>query len=151
MAVQRNEPYGAFNFLVVCDRFGDPGSVNAGFQEVSGLGMEVSVSEYRTGNEKTNSVRKVPGLSKATDVSLKRGVIGATDMFEWIKDVRDGAPNIRSNFVIHLLDESRQVVMTWKLVNAFPFRYSLSPLVAADSSHVAVEELVLACDRIEVE
>ena len=151
MAVQRNEPYGAFNFLVVCDRFGDPAGINAGFQEVSGLGMEVSVSEYRSGNEKTNDVRKVPGLSRASDVTLKRGVIGATDLFEWIKQVRDGGGNIRSNVVIQLLDESRQVVMTWKLHNAFPFRYNLSPLIAADSTDVAVEELVLTCDRIDVE
>jgi hypothetical protein len=51
MAVERDNPYGAFNFTVDVDRFGDPNSVRAGFQEVSGLGMEVAEAEYRNGNE----------------------------------------------------------------------------------------------------
>ena len=55
------------------------GSVDAGFQECSNLGMEVTVAEYRNGNAKENGVMKITLLNKATDVTLKRGVIGLVD------------------------------------------------------------------------
>src|SRR5215210_6189368 len=90
MAVPRNNPYGAFNFRVTADRFGDAESVQAGFQEVSGLGMEATVAEYRNGNDKDNHVRKLNGVYKTNDVTLKRGLIGMVDFFTWLDDVRTG-------------------------------------------------------------
>ena len=74
MAILRDRPYVQFNFLVNLGNGTD--GPEAGFQEMSNIGMEVTVSEYRTGNSKENSVRKITGLNKATDVTLKRGVIG---------------------------------------------------------------------------
>ena len=76
MAVLRERPYVQFNFLVDLGT-GNTEGPEAGFQEVSGIGMEVTVAEYRNGNEKENCVRKVTGMNKSTDVTLKRGVIGA--------------------------------------------------------------------------
>lgn len=67
-------PYVQFNFLVDLGN-GDTQSVDAGFQEISGIGMEVTVSEYRTGNYNENSVMKITGMNKSTDVTLKRGII----------------------------------------------------------------------------
>ena len=64
-----------FNFLVDLGN-GTTDGADAGFQEVSGVGMEVTVSEYRNGNSRENSVMKITGLNKSTDVTLKRGVIG---------------------------------------------------------------------------
>jgi len=77
MAILRDRPYVQFNFLVDLGT-GNTDGPEAGFQELSNIGMEVTVSEYRTGNSKENSVRKITGLNKATDVTLKRGVIGLT-------------------------------------------------------------------------
>ena len=76
MAVFRDRPYVQFNFLVDLGT-GNTDGPDAGFQEVSGIGMEVTVAEYRNGNEKENSVRKITGLNKSTDVTMKRGVIGS--------------------------------------------------------------------------
>src|SRR5687767_8593549 len=73
MAVLRDRPYVQFNFLVDLGT-GSTDGPEAGFQECSNIGMEVTVAEYRNGNEKENSVRKITGLNKATDVTLKRGV-----------------------------------------------------------------------------
>src|ERR1035437_5617237 len=73
MAVQRDNPYAGFSFLVDLGD-GDPTGVSAGFSEVSGLGMTVSVIEYRNGNDKSNAPRKLPGLTKTPEVSLRRGV-----------------------------------------------------------------------------
>src|SRR5947209_20322138 len=106
MPVSRDNPYGAFNFQVTVDRFGAPTAVRAGFQEVSGLGLEVTEAEYRNGNEKENHVRKMNGIYKATDVTLKRGIIGVTDFFDWIKAVRDGDQSVRSTVKIDLMDEA---------------------------------------------
>ena len=52
--------------------------------------MEVAVTEYRNGNDKENAVRKITGLCKATDVTLKRGVIGSLSLYEWLNDIRNG-------------------------------------------------------------
>ena len=79
MATLRERPYVQFNFLVDLGT-GNTNGPEAGFQEVSGIGMEVTVSEYRTGNHKENSVMKITGLNKATDVTLKRGVIGSLNL-----------------------------------------------------------------------
>ena len=68
MAVQRDRPYVQFNFLVDLGN-GVTEGPDAGFQEVSGVGMEVTVAEYRTGNSRENSVMKITGLNKANSSS----------------------------------------------------------------------------------
>src|SRR5438105_13091172 len=90
MAILRDRPYVQFNFLVNLGT-GTTSGPEAGFQEISGIGMEVTLAEYRNGNEKENSVRKITGLNKATDVTLKRGVIGSLNLYTWLNDIRNGA------------------------------------------------------------
>src|SRR4051795_11505409 len=104
MAQFRERPYVQFNFLV---NLGDgvTDGPQAGFQEVSGIGMEVTVAEYRNGNEKENSVRKVTGLNKSTDVTLKRGVIGSLNLYSWLNDIRNGDQNALRNIVVQLQNE----------------------------------------------
>jgi len=151
MAVPRNNPYGAFNFKVTADRFGDAGSVQAGFQEISGLGMEVTVAEYRNGNDAENHTRKINNVFKTNDVTLKRGIIGNTAFFTWIKDVRNGEQNVLSTVTIELLDEAHAgPVMTWTLTNARPIKYTGVTLNAKGGTDVAIEELVLASEKIDV-
>src|SRR5687768_13616660 len=133
MAVQRDNPYGAFNFRITVDRIGggDAQSIAAGFQEISGLGMEVGIAEYRNGNEVQNRTRKLNGLYKVSDVTLKRGVIGLTDFYQWLRDTGDGDQNVRSSVTIELMDESHsQAVMTWRLTNARPMKYTGATLNA---------------------
>lgn len=154
MAVQRDNPYGAFNFQVSVDRIGggDPSSIAAGFQEISGLGIEVTIAEYRNGNELENHTRKLNGLSKASDVTLKRGVIGMTDFFAWISATRNGDQAVRSTVTIELLDEAHtQPVVTWILTNARPMKYTGATLNAKTGTDVAIEELVLSCEKLDVE
>jgi phage tail-like protein len=152
MAVERSTPYNAFNFKVTVDRFGDAGSFAAGFQEVSGLGNEITLAEYRNGNEPENHVRKIPGINKATDVTLKRGVIGSLNIFAWTKETREGSQEVRRTVTIELMNEAHDAaVMTWKLTNAVPMKYTGPTLNAKGGTDVAIEELVLACEKIDVE
>ena len=63
MATSRELPYGQFNFLVDLGDGNTEGPA-AGFQEVSGLGMEIAVIEYRNGNEKENRSGRLPGSTR---------------------------------------------------------------------------------------
>ncbi|HST50380.1 MAG TPA: phage tail protein [Pyrinomonadaceae bacterium] len=153
MAVHRDTPYGAFNFRLTADRFGDAGTIRAGFQEISGLGIEATVAEYRNGNDPENHVRKINGVYKVTDVTLKRGLIGDADFFGWLKDVRDGVQtNVLATVTIELMAEDHSgPVMSWKLTNARPIKYTGPTLNAKGGTDVAMEELVLACESISIE
>src|SRR5438874_2079682 len=131
MAVPRDRPYVQFNFLV---DLGDKNTEGpqAGFQECSNIGMEVTVAEYRNGNEKENSVRKITGLNKSTDVTLKRGVIGSLNLYEWLNDIRNGSQSAIRNVVIHLQSEDHNTtpVQTWKLMRARIIKHISGPLNA---------------------
>jgi phage tail-like protein len=151
MAIQRDNPYIAFNFLVDLGT-GDTASVQAGFQEVSGLNMEVNIADYRNGNEPTNHVRKVIGMHSFGDITLKRGLIGAMDLWEWIRQARDGEQSAARSVTIQLLSENRSdVVMSWRLSNARPMRYTAPSLNAQSGGDVAIEELVLSIEAMDIE
>jgi len=149
MATFRNNPYGAFNYLVSLGT-GDESTVIAGFSDVSGLGSEINYSEYRNGNDKANTVRKVANTFKNDDITLKRGLIGSNDLFQWVKQVREGTHE-RRTVVITLLDEARQAVMTFKLLNAQPKKWVGPTLAAKGGGEVAMEELHLVHEGVEVE
>jgi phage tail-like protein len=151
MATIRDNPYGAFNFLVALggsQGSGDEGTIVGGFSDVTGLGVEISYSDYRNGNERFNTVRKVPNTHKQDDITLKRGVVGSADLFEWVKTVRDGQADPR-NISITLLDETRQPVVTWRLRNAQPKKWVGPTLSGKGGGEVAMEELQLVCEGIE--
>jgi phage tail-like protein len=151
MATERENPYSNFNFLVDLGT-GDTQSIKAGFQEVSGLNIELTSAEYRNGNEKTNHVRKINGMYKVGDVTLKRGLMGALDLYEWIKATREGDQSVRRSVTIQLQDEAHSgPVMTWRLVNARPMRYTAPTMNAKGGTDVAVEELVLSCEDLFIE
>ena len=149
MAVQRDRPYVQFNFLVDLGN-GQTDGVQAGFQEVSTIGMEVTVAEYRNGNEKENSVRKITGLNKSQDVTLKRGVIGYLNLYEWLNDIRNGNQAALRTVTIQLQNEDHTaVVQEWRLQRARIIKYNCGPM-NAKGTDVAMEELVLAYERLEM-
>jgi len=150
MATLRERPYVQFNFLVDLGT-GNTNGPEAGFQEVSGIGMEVTVSEYRTGNHKENSVMKITGLNKATDVTLKRGVIGSLNLYQWLNDIRNGDQKAFRTVTIQLQNEDHTaVVATWKLLLARIIKNVNGPF-NAKGTDVAMEELTLAYERLEME
>jgi phage tail-like protein len=139
----RDNPYGAFNYQVsLPGKNADGNTVVGGFSDVSGLGKDISYSEYRNGSEPFNTVRKIPNTHKLDDVTLKRGLIGKTELFEWIKRVADGAYE-PITVTIQLLDEARQPAATWILTNAQPKKWSGPTLAAKGGGEVAMEELHL--------
>lgn len=154
---ERDRPYSQFNFRVSWEPATDNQGatmneldVVAGFQEVSGLGMEITVAEYRAGNAPTNEPIKVTGMTKTPDITLKRGVIGRLDLYEWLDAIRNGAQNQLKNVSIKLMSEDRQAVaQEWLLKNARPMKYT-GPSLTAKGTDLAIEELVLSAERIEM-
>lgn len=151
MPPKRDRPYAQFNFLVDLKGDGDTDSVDAGFQECSNLGMEVTVAEYRNGNSKENSVIKGTGLNKAADVTLKRGVVGSSTLYDWLNQIRNGDANALRTVRIHLKTEDHtETVATWSLLRARIIKYISGPF-NAKGTDVAMEELTLAYERMEAD
>src|SRR5438046_1608702 len=150
MAVLRDRPYVQFNFLVDLGT-GTTDGPEAGFQECSNIGMEVTVAEYRTGNMKENSVQKITGMNKSTDITLKRGVIGSLNLYQWLNQIRNGDQKAYRTVIVQLQNEDHTaVVQTWKLLRARITKHTSGPL-NAKGTDVAMEELVLAYERLEMD
>ena len=138
----RVDPYKNFNFRVEID-----GLTVGGFSECSGLETEVSVIEYREGGD--ISVRKLPGLAKVGDVTLKRGVTKSNELQNWHRNILNGTPDRRDVIVI-LMDDEKTPVVVWKLFNAFPRKWQ-GPTLRGTGNEVAIEVLELACEGLERE
>jgi phage tail-like protein len=138
-------PLPKFHFKVVVD-----GGIEASFSEVSGLDTEVDVIEYRHGDSPEYSSIKMPGLKKASDVTLKKGIF-TTDvtLFEWFAQNNMNTIE-RKTVQIMLLNESGDTEITWTLTNAFPKQVQGTDLNST-SSEVAVETIVLAHEGLTVE
>lgn len=144
----RNNPYGQFNFMVKLGDTGGEDQIVGGFSDFSGAGNEVKYSEYRNGNEPVNHVRKIANTNSTDDVTLKRGLIGDTSLFEWLAATRRGAFEPRT-VLITLLDEARQPVCSWKLISAQPKKWVGPTLGAKGGGEVAMEELHLVAEQID--
>ena len=143
MGVKRDNPYLNFNFIVDIG-VGD----ELGFSEAEVPSGEIEVIEYREGGDAA-TVRKLPGLVKYPNVTLKRGVNGYLDLYNWWKSARDGDVR-RTDVTIKLLDEQRQEVMRWNLSRAWPVKLEGSTL-NAQGNEVAIETLELAHEGFEIE
>jgi phage tail-like protein len=141
----RQSPYSAFNFLV---EFNGQ-DISAGFSEVSGLGAEITMAEYRNGTDKENHVRKIPNINKVSDVTLKRGIIKSKDLWDWINLTRREGWIAQRNVTITLMDEANEnTVQRWILQNTVPIKYTGPSLNAKGGSDVAMEEFVLSAEGI---
>jgi phage tail-like protein len=143
VAVQRENPYPNFNFVV--DGIGE----EIAFAEVEIPAAEIETIEYREGGDRTSASRKLPGRVRYGNVVLRRGIDGRLALWEWFKAVRDGQP-LRRDITITLLDEQRQPVHRWLLRDAWPTKYDPSDL-NGKGNEVAIELLELACESMDVD
>ncbi len=147
----RTHPYPAFNFLVNLNGPRGPEEPLGGFSDVSGLGTEMTIAEYRNGNEKENRTRKVAGIYKASDVTLKRGVVDSADLWAWVQDTRTQGPDAQREVVITLRDEAGKSIQAWKLRGVVPMKYTAPTFAAKGGGDLALEELTLSAETIEFE
>jgi phage tail-like protein len=147
--VIRDDPYAAYNFQVIVTNVSDDGvAVSGSFSEVSGLEVEIPPIVYRNGSEDITQ-RKIPGLKKFTDITLKRGVTGHVGFWNWIVEALNGQVRRTSGSIL-LLDENRREVMRWNFARAYPCKYT-GPGLNASNNEVAIETLVVCCERLEID
>ena len=151
MAAKGNYPLPKFHFQV---EWGD--GFRIGFTEVSGLDFETEVIEYREGNSKKYNKTKQPGLTKFSNITLKRGTFeGDFDFYkEWRKTYffQEGnktGSQYRRTITIKLLNEKHEPIIVWKVLNAFPSKLQSTDL-KADANEVAIETLELVHEGLEI-
>jgi phage tail-like protein len=141
----RNDPYGQFNFLIEID-----GVTTAGFSEASGLTSDTNIMEYRDGDEALPAtVRKLPGLIKFGNITLKRGYTQDITLWTWRQTVLNGTPQ-RTTGTVTLLNEARQPVLSWTFTQGWPTKLE-GPGLNGKTSEVAIEVLEIAHEGLTVQ
>jgi phage tail-like protein len=142
MAVgQRVDPFDNFNFKVEID-----GIVRAAFQQCSGFDSTIDVIEHREGGENTTP-RKLPGLTKYSNISLKWGMTDDMELYNWHRDAVLGRLQRRNGSIV-LLDREGNETARWNFFNAWPAKYD-GPDLNAEGNDVAIETLELAHEGVE--
>jgi phage tail-like protein len=114
------------------------------FKQVSGLGSENEVVEFRDGSD-PNVVHKLPGRLKWPPIVLKRGVTSDTSLWQWRRLVETGNVNdARTSGKLILFDRGNAIA-TWRFVNGWPAKIS-GPELSGEGTDIAIEELVIAHD-----
>jgi phage tail-like protein len=140
---QRKDPYGNFNFLVEID-----GITRAAFHEASGFDSSIDIIEHREGGENITN-RKLPGMAKFSNITLKWGVTDDHDLYDWHKQWLKGDPAAkRKNGSVILLDRQGQEKIRWNFFNAWPSKWT-GPSFTAEGNDIAIETLELAHEGIE--
>lgn len=135
------DPFNNFNFLVEID-----GIARAAFHECSGLDSSIDVIEHREGGENI-TLRKLPGMTKYSNIVLKRGITDDKDLYSWhLQAVRGDVT--RKNGSIVLLDRAGQEKARWNFVRAWPAKWT-GPSLTAEGNDLAIEQLDLAHEGIE--
>jgi phage tail-like protein len=142
MPRRATDPLASYNFLVESG-----GILGAGFSECTGLGAETDAIDYREGKDDIH-VRKLPGLKKFGNVTLKRGVSINQEFFNWRKSVLDGDIDRRDISII-LLDEKRNEQVRYNLASAWPVKWT-GPEFKASANEVAVETLEIVHEGVSI-
>jgi len=126
------------------------GKVAGYFTECSGMSSEHEVAEHKvvsaTGQQK---VMKIPGRLKWGDITFKKGITSAMDIWQWRKQVEDGQVEAaRSNGSITMFDQTLKPVAQWDFERAWPTKVS-GPTPKSDSNDISVEELTITFEYIK--
>lgn len=138
---QRVDPYRSYNFLVELD-----GITRAGFRECSGLDTSQDPIEYREGDEGLTA-RKIPGLNKFANISLKRGMTDDVELWEWRAKAQEGTVE-RKNGSIVLLDDVGDEKARWNFREGWPTKWT-GPTLNATGNEVAIETLEIVHEGLE--
>jgi phage tail-like protein len=121
-----------------------------GFTEVSGLDIETEVIEYRDGQSPEFSKKKMPGMRKFSNITLKRGTFKSdNDYYNWFNTVKLNTIQ-RRDITISLLDEEHKPVIVWKVKNAFPSKIQSTDL-KADGNETAIESLEIVHEGLTIQ
>ena len=139
----RKDPDRKFRYVVEID-----GIVQSSFSEVIMPDSTSDPIEYREGAEPTYT-RKIPGLTKFGNLTLKWSITDSTELYNWRKLVEQGKmKDARRNLAVILIDEEGNPAARWEFHDAWPCRYS-APILNAEENCVAIETLEIAFEKME--
>lgn len=145
MAVgDRNDPYRGYNYRIEIDN-----TAVAGFSEASGLSFNIDPTEYREGTDLNMHVRKLTGLRKFSNITLKRGYTDNRELWLWYLTGLNG-PVERRNGAIILQDETRVDVLRWNFEAGWLCKYEASNL-SASGNDVLIETVEICVERVVIE
>jgi phage tail-like protein len=144
--MDRIDPLRNFRYRLEIDSI-----AQAGFSEVAIADTAIDAVDYREGTDPPH-VRKLTGLTKYGNITLKRGLtIGGTalDLFKWHAEVSAGQVKTkRKKVVIVVQDEAGGDAARFVVTDAWPVKYKPSDL-NAKGNEVVIELLELANEGIE--
>ena len=135
------DPLRNFRFRVEID-----GIANTGFSEATGFDSTTDVIEYREGTDPTH-VRKLPGLTKFGDITLKWGLSDDKQLFDWRQDIIDGKIDRKTLYII-ALDEAGDEKARWQCDNAWPSKLDPADF-NAKGNDVAINTLTISCQEVK--
>lgn len=141
---KRNDPLRTYNFTLEIN-----GENVGGFSEVSGLTAEGDPVDYREGSDMQQSVRKLMGLRKYTNLTLKRGYTDNRKLWDWYDAVRKGKPD-RREVTITLLNEERRPMLRWSAENAWVNKIE-GPTFKASGNEVGMESVDIVHEGLTME
>ena len=139
---ERKDPYRNFNFVVEID-----GIKQAGFSDCSGFGASTDPIEYREGGDNT-TVRKMPGVTKYTNITLKWGITDSRELYDWYRDVVKGKVVRKTGSIVLYDVDGITEKVRWNFVNAWPTKWD-GPDFTAKGNDIAIETLEIAHEGIE--
>ena len=138
---EKMDPYRAFSFTVEIG-----GMQQASFAEATGFGSNNDAIEYREGDDPT-TVRKLPGLTKYSNITLKWGLTDSRELYDWYRGITQGKIDRRNGSIV-LIDLQGEEKVRWNFFRAWPTKWD-GPDFNAEGTEVAIETLELAHERIE--
>jgi phage tail-like protein len=138
----RNDPYLNFNFQVEME-----GGGVAGFSEVELPEGRIEVIAHRTGSDASNA-RMLPGRVEYDPLVLRRGFTADTTLYDWWHETTQGNV-IRRDVLVVLLNERREEVARWRVMQAWPSKYATSDLQGL-GSEVLIETLELTHEGVQL-
>jgi phage tail-like protein len=116
------------------------GITRAGFRECAGLDSTQDPIEYREGNEGLTA-RKLPGLNKYSNISLKWGITDDAELWDWRQQVMNGnIDGARKNGSIILMDDTGEEKVRWNFREGWPTKWT-GPSFNATGSDIGIESL----------
>jgi phage tail-like protein len=141
---ERRDPYRAFNFQLEIE-----GIPFGAFSECSGLTAEGDAVDYRDGTDLQPNVRKLVGLRKYSNITLKRGYTPDKSLWQWYTNIHNGLPD-RRNVTIILLNEEHAPVLRWHAENAWINKIE-APTFKASGNEVAIESVELVNEGLTID
>jgi phage tail-like protein len=136
---------------------------NGGFQECSGLEIEMDIQDYLEGGRNNGVVRRA-GRAKFQPIVLKRGMFfdagadGAAgpdrlcnpELWRWMQDVINGVrPIARYDGIVYVKSQDNVVRATWAFERALPAKIK-GPELNGKTGEIAIEELTLAHEGLRL-